>query len=70
MHLDGVNQPPYLTGQEPRSARKDYFYFNDDGDFEALRYENWKVLVVMTCLTVGALIRRSGSRLWLSGVRA
>ena len=22
--------------------RQDFFYFNDDGDFVALRYENWK----------------------------
>jgi arylsulfatase len=44
VHLDGFNQLPYLTGQEERSARKHYFYFNDDGDFVALRYENWKVV--------------------------
>ncbi|HKE61193.1 MAG TPA: arylsulfatase [Nitrospira sp.] len=44
VHLDGYNQLPYLTGQEPRSARKGFFYFNDDGDLVALRYENWKVV--------------------------
>jgi arylsulfatase A-like enzyme len=44
VHLDGFNQLPYLTGQEPRSARKDFFYFNDDGDLVALRYENWKIV--------------------------
>jgi arylsulfatase len=42
VHLDGYNQLPYLTGQEPRSARKEFIYFNDDGDLVALRYENWK----------------------------
>jgi arylsulfatase len=44
VHLDGYNQLPYLTGQEPRSARRDFFYFNDDGDLVALRYENWKIV--------------------------
>ena len=44
VHLDGYNQLPYLTGQEPRSARKDFFYFNDDGDLVCLRYENWKIV--------------------------
>jgi arylsulfatase A-like enzyme len=44
VHLDGYNQLPYLTGQQPRSARKEFFYFNDDGDIVALRYENWKVV--------------------------
>jgi arylsulfatase len=44
VHLDGYNQLPYLTGQQPRSARQEFIYFNDDGDLVALRYENWKVV--------------------------
>jgi arylsulfatase len=44
VHLDGFNQLPYLTGKEKRGARKHFFYFNDDGDLVALRYENWKVV--------------------------
>ena len=44
VHLDGYNQLPYLTGQQPRSARRNFFYFNDDGDLVALRYENWKLV--------------------------
>jgi len=44
VHLDGFNQLPYLTGQADRSARKEFFYFNDDGDLVALRFENWKVV--------------------------
>jgi arylsulfatase A-like enzyme len=44
VHLDGYNQLPYLTGQQERSARKEFFYFNDDGDLVAFRYENWKVV--------------------------
>jgi arylsulfatase len=42
VHLDGYDQLPYLTGQQPRSARREFFYFNDDGDLVGLRYENWK----------------------------
>jgi arylsulfatase A-like enzyme len=44
VHLDGYNQLPYLTNQEPRSARKEFFYFNDDGDLVTMRYENWKIV--------------------------
>src|SRR6476620_5679409 len=44
VHLDGFNQLPYLTGQEKKSARESYFYFTDDGDLMALRYDNWKIL--------------------------
>jgi len=44
VHLDGYNQLPYLTGQQERSARMEFIYFNDDGDLVALRHENWKVV--------------------------
>jgi arylsulfatase A-like enzyme len=44
VHLDGYNQLPYLTGQQERSARKEFIYFDDDGDLVALRFENWKVV--------------------------
>ncbi|WP_338827873.1 arylsulfatase [Bradyrhizobium sp. 27S5] len=44
VHLDGYNQLPYLTGQQDRGARKEFIYFNDDGDVVAMRYENWKAV--------------------------
>jgi len=44
IHLDGFNQLPYLIGQQDRSARKQFFYFNDDGEMVALRHENWKLV--------------------------
>jgi len=43
VHLDGYNQLPYLTGQQPKSARTEFIYFDDDGDLVALRYGQWKV---------------------------
>ncbi|MGH6867818.1 MAG: sulfatase-like hydrolase/transferase, partial [Methylocella sp.] len=44
VHLDGYNQLPYLLGQQDRGARNEFFYFNDDGDLVAMRYENWKIV--------------------------
>jgi len=44
VHLDGYNVLPYLTGQEPKSPREEFFYFSDDGDLTGLRYDNWKVV--------------------------
>jgi arylsulfatase A-like enzyme len=44
VHLDGYNQLPHLTDQQERGARKEFIYFNDDGDLVALRYENWKMV--------------------------
>ncbi|MBR0705003.1 arylsulfatase [Bradyrhizobium liaoningense] len=44
VHLDGYNQLAYLTGRQPNSARKEFVYFNDDGDVVAARIENWKIV--------------------------
>jgi arylsulfatase len=43
VHLDGFNQLDYLAGKEAKSARNEFFYFSDDGDLLALRYERIKV---------------------------
>ncbi len=42
VHLDGYNQLLYLTGQEPKSPRAEFFYFSDDGDLTGMRYDNFK----------------------------
>ena len=43
VHLDGFNQMDYLTGKTAKSARNEFFYFSDDGDLLALRYERMKI---------------------------
>jgi arylsulfatase A-like enzyme len=43
VHLDGYNLLPYLTGQTTESPRQEFFYFSDDGDLLAMRYDNWKL---------------------------
>jgi len=44
VHLDGYNMLPLLTGQTTEDPRKEFFYWNDDGDLVALRYDNWKLV--------------------------
>jgi arylsulfatase len=44
VHLDGYNMLPLLTGQTAKSPRQEFFYFNDDGELVALRYDNWKMV--------------------------
>jgi arylsulfatase len=44
VHLDGYNQLPYLTGDAPHSARSEFYYFNDDGDLVAMRFNDWKLV--------------------------
>ncbi|HEY2358246.1 MAG TPA: arylsulfatase, partial [Phenylobacterium sp.] len=41
-HLDGFNLVPYLTGQQPKSPRREFFYIDDDCELVAVRNEEWK----------------------------
>jgi arylsulfatase A-like enzyme len=44
VHLDGYDFLPFLTGKTDEAPRKEIFYFSDDGDLTALRYEDWKLI--------------------------
>ena len=49
VHLDGYNQLDLLTGKTDKSARKEFFYFNDDGELVAMRWDTpdgmaWKAV--------------------------
>jgi len=44
VHLDGYNIMPLLTGETEVGPRREIFYFSDDGDLTALRYDDWKLI--------------------------
>ncbi len=44
VHLDGYNLLPMLTGQDGEWPRKEFFYWSDDGELTAMRYERWKLI--------------------------
>jgi arylsulfatase len=44
VHLDGYNQLDYLTGAQPKGAREDFAYFNDDAELVAYRHGDWKAV--------------------------
>ena len=44
VRLDGYNLLPFLTVEGERSPRNEFFYFSDDGDLVAIRYDNWKLV--------------------------
>ena len=44
VHLDGYNLVPYFKGEMEKSPRVEFFYFSDDGDLMAMRYDNWKFI--------------------------
>jgi arylsulfatase len=43
VHLDGYDQRDLLAGTGP-SKRKEFFYWTDDGNLAAVRYDRWKLL--------------------------
>ncbi|WP_152287707.1 arylsulfatase [Flavicella marina] len=44
VHLDGYNMLPLLTGKSKENPRHELFYFSDDGDLTAMRYDDWKFI--------------------------
>ncbi len=45
VHLDGYDLTAHLKSpQKTASPRKEIFYFSDDGDLTALRYNDWKLI--------------------------
>jgi arylsulfatase len=45
VHLDGYDLTAHLKDPDNvPSPRKEIFYFSDDGDLTALRYEDWKLI--------------------------
>jgi arylsulfatase len=57
VHLDGYNLLPALKGEAKEWPRKEFFYFSDDGDLMALRYNRWKITFMEQ--------RAKGMQLWL-----
>jgi arylsulfatase A-like enzyme len=43
VHLDGYDQHDLLAGTGP-GKRKEFFYWTDDGNLAALRYDRWKLV--------------------------
>jgi len=42
-HLDGYNFMPYFKGEVADGPRREFFYFSDNADLMALRYNAWKI---------------------------
>jgi arylsulfatase A-like enzyme len=42
VHLDGFNLIPFFKGEVKESPRREFIYWNDDGELVALRVDTWK----------------------------
>jgi arylsulfatase len=43
VHLDGYNQMPFWKGEVDKDPRREIFYFDQGGNLNAIRYDNWKL---------------------------
>jgi arylsulfatase A-like enzyme len=43
VHLDGYNFRPYFQGEVAQGPRREFFYFSDNADLMAVRYNAWKL---------------------------
>lgn len=42
-HLDGYNFVPFFKGETNKGPRREIFYFDDNANLNALRYDDWKI---------------------------
>jgi arylsulfatase A-like enzyme len=47
-HLDGYNFMPFFKGEVKESPRHEIFYFDQGGNLNAVRYDDWKVHFTIT----------------------
>ena len=43
VHLDGYNLKPFFKG-EAKDPRREFLYWNDDGELVAVRVDDWKIV--------------------------
>jgi arylsulfatase A-like enzyme len=44
VHLDGYNMMPFIRGEAKEWPRKEFFYWTDDANLAAMRYEQYKIV--------------------------
>ncbi|MDU0311075.1 arylsulfatase [Rhizobium sp. 10PS4] len=44
VHLDGYNLLPFFRGEVKDAPRREFIYWNDDGQLVSLRYDHWKAV--------------------------
>jgi arylsulfatase A-like enzyme len=58
-HLDGYNFLPFFQGKEGKSPRHEIFYFDQGGNLNAVRYDDWKVNFAITEGAINTAYRKT-----------
>jgi arylsulfatase A-like enzyme len=70
VHLDGYNLIPHFKGEEDKSPRKEIFYFDQGGNLNAIRYNNWKLHFTITEGAINTAYRKNPAWPILINLRA
>ncbi|MBL0354119.1 MAG: arylsulfatase [Candidatus Dechloromonas phosphoritropha] len=57
VHLDGYNFLPYFKGEAKKGPREEIFYFGQNGDLNAIRWNDWKVHFAVTHGNIATAVR-------------
>jgi len=70
VHLDGDNFLPYFKGKVKESPRKSIVYFDQGGNLNAVRYEDWKIHFATTNGNIATGVRQVSSWPTIINLRA
>lgn len=57
VHLDGYNMLPFLSGEADKSPRREIFYFDQGGNMNAVRVEDWKIHFAILTGDISSAVR-------------
>lgn len=69
-HLDGYNMMPFWKGEMNADPRKEIFYFDQGGNLNAIRYNNWKLNFAITEGAINTAYRKTPAWPILINLRA
>jgi arylsulfatase A-like enzyme len=70
VHLDGYNLLPWFKGEVKDSPRKEIMYFDQAGNLNAIRYNNWKVHFAILKGNIASAVREQPAWPKLINLRA
>jgi arylsulfatase A-like enzyme len=59
VHLDGYNFMPYFEGKEQKGPREQIFYFDQGGNLNALRWNDWKLTFALAHGNIATGVRQT-----------
>jgi arylsulfatase len=69
VHLDGYNFLPYFKGEEKQGPRDAIYYFDQGGNLNAIRWNDWKLSFATTKGNIATGVRETSSWALIANLR-